>query len=115
VRRGETLKQVKLDERLMRRRGYSDEMVRPHYGSDEAIGPFIGRVATSLELRQAVYKDPGQPLSMRPRAALGAIPFEHPRLTLTAQLNGTADRIETELKARLERNGVKSGDDPGAA
>ena len=60
---------------------------------------FIGRVASSLELLRAVYMDPGQPLTVWLRAALGAIPFEHPRLTLTAQLNGTADRMEAALKA----------------
>jgi len=66
--------------------------------------PIVGRVTSSLELLRAVYMDPGQPLAARLRAALGAIPFEHPRLTLTAQLQGLGDRIDEQLKERLERN-----------
>jgi hypothetical protein len=70
---------------------------------DDRPEPFIGRVASSLEFFQAVYRDPTQPLAMRLRAALGVIPFEHPKLSINANVPGLGDRIEDALRKRLER------------
>jgi hypothetical protein len=49
-------------------------------------------------LLQAVYRSADQPLSVRMRAAMAALPYEHPKLAVTAVLDGTED-----LGARLSR------------
>jgi hypothetical protein len=58
----------------------------------------IGPGRTSLDLLQAIYRCPDQPLSVRMRAAIAALPYEHPKLAVTAVLDGTED-----LGARLHR------------
>jgi hypothetical protein len=60
--------------------------------------------ATSLDLLKAVYRNPAQPLATRMRAAIAALPFENPKVNLTATLNGFADRMEEQLKAQIERS-----------
>jgi hypothetical protein len=47
----------------------------------------IGPNGTSLNLLQAVYRDPAQHLTIRMRAASMAIPFEHAKLLATAVLS----------------------------
>ena len=39
---------------------------------------------TSLKLLQAIYKDKKQPLNVRVRCAIEALPFEVPKLSATA-------------------------------
>jgi hypothetical protein len=53
----------------------------------------------SLEYLQWIYRDPAQPISVRMRAAIEALPFETPKLTAVAvgQLHGE------DFYARLER------------
>src|SRR6516165_2267173 len=58
----------------------------------------IGPGRTSLDLLQAIYRSPDQPLHTRMRAAALCLPYEHPRLAVTAVLDGTED-----LGARLHR------------
>src|SRR6516164_8084212 len=53
---------------------------------------------SSLAFLQAVYRCPDQPLSVRMKAAIAALPFEHPKLAVTAVIEGGAD-----FAARLER------------
>src|SRR5262249_40248534 len=58
----------------------------------------IGPGGTSLDLLQAIYRSPDLPLSVRMRAARDALPYEHPKLAVTALLDGSED-----LGARLAR------------
>jgi hypothetical protein len=58
----------------------------------------IGPGCTSLDLLQAIYRCPDQPLHTRMKAAIAALPYEHPKLAVTAVLDGTED-----LGARLHR------------
>jgi hypothetical protein len=53
---------------------------------------------TSLAFLQAVYCNDGLPLHTRMKAAIAALPYEHPKLAVTAVLDGTED-----LGARLHR------------
>jgi hypothetical protein len=59
--------------------------------------------ATSLDLLQAVYRDPAQPLSTRMRAAALAIGYEHPKLSITA--NNSAIGFAAKLEANMRRMG----------
>jgi hypothetical protein len=63
---------------------------------EEIEAPATGR--SSLDLLQAIYRSPDQPLSVRMKAAIAALPYEHPKLAVTALLDGTED-----LGARLHR------------
>jgi hypothetical protein len=53
---------------------------------------------TSLAFLQAVYSMAELPLHVRMKAAIAALPYEHPKLAVTAVLDGTED-----LGARLHR------------
>jgi hypothetical protein len=70
----------------------------------DAPEPEIGAAESSLELLQAVYSDPGQPISRRMRAAIAALPFEHPKLSVVANLegNGFAAELERAWQRTLE-------------
>lgn len=51
---------------------------------------------TSLDFLQAVYRSTDQPMHRRMRAAVAALPFEHPKLAVTASVNteGWGARLE---------------------
>jgi hypothetical protein len=54
--------------------------------------------ASSLEFLQAIYRSANQPMNRRLKAAIAALPFECPKLAVTAVIEGGAD-----FAARLER------------
>lgn len=58
---------------------------------------------TSLDLLCAVYRDASLPLTTRMRAAIAALPFEHPKLAVVATIPGG------NLSARLEAAMIRSG------
>jgi hypothetical protein len=62
----------------------------------------IGPDANSLDFLQAVYRNPTLPLSTRLRAASVALPFEKPKLAVTAVVNEVED-FAVILDRRLKR------------
>jgi hypothetical protein len=63
--------------------------------------------ATSLDFLQAVYRSSALPLSTRMRAAIAALPFEHPKLAVTAQID-----VDGDFAERLEQAILRSGMGP---
>lgn len=59
------------------------------------------RMPTSLEFLRAVYWNDKLPLSVRMRAAMAVLPFEHPKLAVTAVMGGKD--FASLLEARLRR------------
>jgi hypothetical protein len=57
--------------------------------------------ATSLEFLQAVYCNNDLPLATRMRAAIAALPFEVPKLAVTAMVND--QDFATLLDQRIQR------------
>lgn len=59
---------------------------------------------TSLDLLQAIYRSTDQPMHRRMRAAIAALPFEHPKLAVTANVNtdGWGAKLE-DARARAAR------------
>jgi hypothetical protein len=69
----------------------------------EPLGP---EAETSLEFLQAIYRSPCEPISRRLRAAIAALPFEHPKLAVVARIGpgiGLGDRLEAAMKRVHER------------
>jgi hypothetical protein len=61
---------------------------------------------TSLDLLQAVYRNPDVPLSVRMRAAGMAIPYEFPKLSVVASVNDPTAFAE-RLERVIQRSGIR--------
>ena len=57
--------------------------------------------AISLDLLQAVYRNPDQPLAVRIRCAVAALPHEVPKLAVSYEAN--EQDFATLLEARIKR------------
>lgn len=86
------------------------EVIRPPlalFEPSEAFDPspevVLVENASPLDFLGAVYRDPGQPMHRRMRAAVEALPFVHPKLAITATLDGSG------FAAKLEAATVRSG------
>jgi hypothetical protein len=56
--------------------------------------------ACSLDFLRAVYRDRGQPMQRRMRAAIEALPFERPKLAVVANVHGFADQMKELARQR---------------
>ena len=61
----------------------------------------LGPEAISLDFLRAVYRDPTQQLTTRMRAAMACLPFESPKLAVTAVV--TENDIATLLDKRIAK------------
>jgi hypothetical protein len=78
---------------------------------DELTEPAL---VSSLELLQAIYRNPAQPIHRRMRAARAALPYENPKLAVVAHAHGGgfADKLEAAIK---RAQGQARGSGPGPA
>lgn len=60
---------------------------------------------TSLGFLQKIYRSPKQPMSRRLRAAIEALPHEHPRLGAVATANMSGQDFASLLERAIERSG----------
>jgi L-ascorbate metabolism protein UlaG (beta-lactamase superfamily) len=85
--------------------GWSDAVIDLARGADVLVTEVTSvPEATSLDLLQQVYRNCSLPLSTRMRAAQAAIPFEHPKLAVTANLPG--EGIAELLERAIARSGL---------
>ena len=62
--------------------------------------------ATSLDLLQAVYRNPDVPLAVRMRAAAIAIAYETPKLSVVASISDP-NQFAERLERAIQRSGVR--------
>lgn len=74
---------------------FKPQLDRPAVEVMDDVAPDV-QGNTSLDLLQAVYRSADQPMHRRMRAAIAALPFEHPKLAVTAVVNseGFGARLE---------------------
>jgi hypothetical protein len=59
--------------------------------------------ASSLAFLQAIYRSTEQPMVRRMKAAIAALPYEHPKLAVTVALDG-AESWATQLQRCIARS-----------
>jgi hypothetical protein len=77
---------------------------------DKKNGLELPSNGTSLDLLQAVYRNPELELGVRIKAAGMAIGFEHPKLAVTAQVSdeGLAELLDARLKRLAEAKRIEA-------
>ena len=60
---------------------------------------------TSLSFLQKIYRSRAQPMSRRLRAAMAALPHEHPKLGIVATANLNGETFAAMLDRAIERSG----------
>ena len=66
--------------------------------------PEVPEGETSLKLLQAIYKDKKQPLNVRVRCAIEALPFETPKLSATAITSMNGNSFAEALERAIARS-----------
>jgi hypothetical protein len=68
--------------------------------ADDELEGSVVETETSLDLLQAIYRNPYEPIHRRMRAAIAALPFEHPKLAVVARVDrgGIGDRLEVAIR-----------------
>jgi hypothetical protein len=83
----------------------------PDLAVPEARAQTIGEAESAYDLLRSVYSNPALPRGMRSRAAIEALPFEKPKLAVTAAVNG--GNFGEAMERALKRSG--KGDRTSAA
>jgi len=71
--------------------------------------PAVPEGETSLQLLQAIYRDKRQPLNVRVRCAIEGLPFEVPKLSMTAVATMDGKSFAEALERALERSSKPYG------
>jgi hypothetical protein len=69
----------------------------------DAEDPSIGAGASSLDFLRAVYRSADQPMNRRMRAAVAALPFEHPKFAVIQTMSNSRD-FAAQLEAARKRS-----------
>jgi hypothetical protein len=64
----------------------------------------VGEAEDAYELLRSVYSNSALPIGMRMRAAIEALPFEKPKLAVTAHIDG-GETFAAALERAIKRSG----------
>jgi len=71
---------------------------------EEVNVPGVSEAEDAYELLRSVYSNSALPIGMRMRAAIEALPFEKPKLAVTAIVDG-GDAFAARLERAIKRSG----------